>query len=619
MQTFIKIFLIVTVLLLSNQGLLAQVTQNEVKATLILRLCENITWEKPFTGDIVIGCYTDSKTICNILKPVVESIKIQKKKIVVKQVKSKEEILSCHAIYYNKSNKNDFLSILEYARNNNILLISDNMEDLLFVMIDIKNIENKISFHVNMPNLSLSGFTIKPNLLLSGGRMVDIKLAYEKFEAQINQNKQNLNKIQEELRNNEELITQKDIELQEKEIKLAEKEKKIIGFSHKITSYIEESDSLKASISKEQNLLQRKNRENKKQSLELQEIYSSIKEKQIDLDKLNQNIVVLKDESDTLKAQITNKNTTLTQQEKFISGQRSKLLLSIIFIGALLIAASTLIYLFFMKRKNNLKLATANQELFEKNIIINDRNSELKTTMQHLKTTQSNLVQSEKMASLGVLTAGVAHEINNPLNYIMGGYIGLDRYFKENKTKDEDIPILLESIKVGIDRASEIVKGLNQFSRDDEFYNEDCNIHSILNNSITMLNSQFKNKIQLTKNYFTESVIVIGNVGKLHQVFINTLTNASHAIEKEGKITITTNKLGNTFFIEIADTGSGISQENLTKITDPFFTTKAAGKGTGLGLSITYTIIKDHKGKLEFESNMGKGTKVTISLPVKNE
>lgn len=266
----------------------------------------------------------------------------------------------------------------------------------------------------------------------------------------------------------------------------------------------------------------------------------------------------------------------------------------------------------------NEELSTINDELFSKSKIINNKNSELKATLQYLKQTQAQLLQSEKMASLGILTSGVAHEINNPLNYIMGAYVGLENYFEENNILgDENILYLLNSLKEGIERAAAIVQGLNQFSRDSKSNNEECNLHSIIDNCLVMLNNQLKHRVEVKKNYLHEDLLISGNVGKLHQVFINILSNALQSISEKGLISIRTQYYNNSAIIEISDNGSGISEKDLPKITDPFFTTKDPGKGTGLGLSITYNIISEHSGKLEFDSIIEKGTTVKITLPLK--
>jgi len=264
----------------------------------------------------------------------------------------------------------------------------------------------------------------------------------------------------------------------------------------------------------------------------------------------------------------------------------------------------------------NEELRATNEELFEKNDIINNQNTELKATLQHLQETQSQLLQSEKMASLGILTAGVAHEINNPLNYIMGAYFGLDNFFKNNESYvEKNIPIFLNSIKEGIDRTSAIVKGLNEFSRSNSGYDENCNIHSIIDNCLVMLHNQLKHSVEIVKDYTEEDIVITGNVGKLHQVFINLFMNAKDAIIGKGTITITTKKSDENITVFIEDDGCGIDEAHLKQVMDPFFTTKPPGKGTGLGLSITYSIISDHKGKISFESEVNKGTKVTIHFP----
>jgi len=137
-----------------------------------------------------------------------------------------------------------------------------------------------------------------------------------------------------------------------------------------------------------------------------------------------------------------------------------------------------------------------------------------------------------------------------------------------------------------------------------------------MDNCLLMLNNQLKNRIKVKIEYCDENVKLLGNIGKLHQVFINIFTNAVQSIDKEGVISVLTKRQKETITIEISDSGSGISKENLSQITVPFFTTKDPGEGTGLGLSIAYTIITEHKGTLSFESDPPKGTTVKISLPI---
>ncbi len=269
--------------------------------------------------------------------------------------------------------------------------------------------------------------------------------------------------------------------------------------------------------------------------------------------------------------------------------------------------------------KLNKELLSANEELQSKNELINKQNSDLRDALTHLKETQSQLFETEKMASLGTLTSGVAHEINNPLNYLMGSYMGFSSYFHDHGSADEEkTRLLLQGMKEGIDRASRIVSGLNEFSRDNSSYDENCDIHAILDNCLVILQNKTKHRIGILKKYISDEIRVTGNSGKLHQVFLNILNNAIEAINDEGEINIISRRINGSVTIDIIDNGTGIPAEHLSQVTTPFFTTKPPGKGTGLGLSISYSIIKEHKGTLELESELAKGTKVSISLPVRN-
>lgn len=262
-------------------------------------------------------------------------------------------------------------------------------------------------------------------------------------------------------------------------------------------------------------------------------------------------------------------------------------------------------------------LETAMEELIVTNEELSDHKIVIESTLKNLQNTQNHLVHSEKMASLGVLSAGVAHEINNPLNFINGGIWGIENYIHENLNEHmEALSPMIEGIHEGVRRAADIVTSLNHYSRRDDTTGNFCDIHAIIDNCLVMLQSQLKFKVMVYKHYTEKSFTLFGNEGKLHQAFLNLLLNAIQAIEEKGTITIHTTLEGNNLVVSITDTGCGISKEDLPKITDPFFTTKDTGKGTGLGLSITYNIIQELKGALIFESQPGKGTKAIITFPV---
>ncbi len=291
--------------------------------------------------------------------------------------------------------------------------------------------------------------------------------------------------------------------------------------------------------------------------------------------------------------------------------KQHKILRNSLIVGFILMIILVLLVLrsLLQKRKANRILTLHKNE-------IEDSKKELETTLIKLIETQSQLVKSEKMASIGILTAGVAHEINNPLNYIQGGGYGIECYIKENRNDSTELISMVEIIKTGTKKISKIVQSLNYFSRTSKFLNENCNIHIIIDDCLEMLKKQIKNRIEIKKQYFDNNYSYIGNKVTLHQALLNILTNAVQSINKKGIISINTFPENIDFIIKISDTGYGIEEENIKKISDPFFTTKEPGKGTGLGLSIAYYIIKEHNGFILFDSEINKGTTVTIKLPI---
>lgn len=267
--------------------------------------------------------------------------------------------------------------------------------------------------------------------------------------------------------------------------------------------------------------------------------------------------------------------------------------------------------------KMNEDLIQVNQDVLSKNETIEEQNKELNLALKKLTETQKHLLENEKMALLGVLTAGIAHEIKNPLNYLVGAKDLLEVYFEENSSPDEEQELLITSIGSGIERITSIVQGLNRFSRNNNRMDETCDIHSILDDCLMMLNGKMKSNINLKKIYCSKDIIIKGNVGKMHQVFINVLVNAIQAIRGNGNITVLTAIEKQTAIIKIMDDGVGIAKKIQEHLTHPFFTTKSPEDGTGLGLSITNTILQEHNGNINFDSMLNEGTTVIITLPLK--
>ncbi len=243
-------------------------------------------------------------------------------------------------------------------------------------------------------------------------------------------------------------------------------------------------------------------------------------------------------------------------------------------------------------------------------------------TLEKLEKTQSQLVQSEKMAALGILTAGMAHEINNPLNFIKSGTEILKRFpiistaggniSKRDKEDIESINSVLKNMEVGVDRIADIVRSLNSFSYKDSQEISPCNVHKIIRDCLTILSGKHMNRIRIETNFSDQEVIVNGNSSKLYQVFSNLLANSIQAISGRGEILIKTVALEKNVEVFVEDSGVGISQKDLNRIFDPFFTTKDPGEGTGLGLSIVYKIMEEIGGSIHYDSVPEKGTKVTL-------
>ncbi len=279
-------------------------------------------------------------------------------------------------------------------------------------------------------------------------------------------------------------------------------------------------------------------------------------------------------------------------------------------------------------------------------------NNDLKELNTKLSDAQTKLMQSEKLASIGQLAAGVAHEINNPIGFIFSNFGTLEQYlqdlfqmldtYEEAETSvcdagalarirnlkaeldisylKEDIPNLMRESRDGIQRVRKIVQDLKDFSRVDARLEwEAVDLHAGIDSTLNIVNNEIKYKADVVKHYGALPEVQC-LPSEMNQVFMNLLVNAAHAITAErGTITIHTGVEGPNAWVEVSDNGTGIAAENLQRIFDPFFTTKPVGKGTGLGLSLSYGIVQKHGGRMEVSSELGVGTRFRVTIPIKHE
>jgi PAS domain S-box-containing protein len=280
--------------------------------------------------------------------------------------------------------------------------------------------------------------------------------------------------------------------------------------------------------------------------------------------------------------------------------------------------------------------------------------AELRQNLEHqvqlnrrLEEAQNQLLQSEKMASIGQLAAGVAHELNNPIGFVASNMGSLDGYLKDlfaiidacdtagsgeaslehvrqmKQDKDyafikSDIGQLMNESRDGLSRVRKIVQDLKDFSRVGQAEWQWADLHAGLDSTLNIVWNELKYKCKVNKEY-GELPEVYCLPSQLNQVFMNLFVNAAQAIENHGEVTIRTGRAGEEAWVEVADTGKGIPRENLNRIFEPFFTTKPVGQGTGLGLSLSYSIVLKHKGRIEVASQVGKGTTFRVILPINPE
>jgi len=639
-----------------------------IKTGLIHKFAQNVEW--PLENEIDtfhIGIYGQDPELLSHFS-LLKSVKLKDKPISIRQFNHLSDISVIHVLYVTRENNIEIQKIVKRIEGSLTLLITDRVRNQDLVMINfLPMVEGKANFEINRANIINANLKVTPDLLLLGGTDTDVAGLYKESQETLQELVQQYADLNDSLNRQSLKIKQQNQEIQWRNEELEIQNQVFAGMQKKIEEQQEIMDS---------------------SSAQLASVLNEVEIRQQTLDSKIELIRNQEDEISTQREEIENRNTILQEQEQEINKQekkiedqlsqlsnfanrvaRQKMLLYIIMVICLLVVCLVfVIYRSYRVKKNanqeieaknrelqqrheeiqqaNEEIQLANEEVLATNEALEEQKRELQFTLENLKRTQSQLIDSEKMASVGVLTAGIAHELNNPINFVSGNVNPLRRDIKDLFTllskyddlisekglskdfsdvedlKDKldynfltkEIFNLLKGIEEGAHRSSLIVKGLRSFSRLDEEKCQVYDIHDGIESSLILLHNRLKNRIAIHRDYGDFNDIEC-YPSKLNQVVMNILTNSIQAIEGKGDIHIQTVSSAIGVKIIIKDNGRGMTAEVKRHIFESFFTTKDVGKGTGLGLSISFGIIEQHKGNIDVISEPGKGTEFIISLP----
>lgn len=613
------------------------VQKEKIIAAYAYSFAKNIEWPKN-DEEFTIQLITDNQSLVDEFQLLAASKKLKGSSI--KLISNSSAIVSqrAHLVFVSNNYNSAVRSIYLQLRGFNVLLVTDNFPDNRFTMINFQNTENNtINFEINRSNIINQGLTVLPEMILLGGTEIDMADLYREAQDSIQSLESkigglqgrydslliNSTKIQDNINQQQDLIEHQLEEIKEKQLT--------------IVSQSDELDSLSTGVSVSESKLDSLIRQMKKREADFTQLQLSIDEQETQLEEgklvLDEQFRLI-EEQDNL---ISEGESSLEQMVSVVTSQKRTVGLLIFF------SIVTLVFLVAIARAYKLRRDAAQK--------LSEQRDELAELLKELHQTQSQLVQSEKMASLGVLTAGIAHEINNAINFVASGIHVLEANIKEaspvikrvNKIKRDDnltenveklidekekvgygkvqkmIGEVVKNIKIGAERTASIVEGLRTYSISDVEEYTDIDLINEIDVSLLLLNNRIKDRVKIVKEYDFDTLVIDGYKGQMGQVFLNILGNAVDALAEteDPQIIIRIFKLKEKVKIQFTDNGIGMDEKLIDKIFDPFYTTKKIGAGTGLGLSIAYGIIENHKGSVDVTSHKGSGTTFTILLPFK--
>jgi signal transduction histidine kinase len=623
--TIIKPLLMLFFIFISNSSFAQQLDSEQIKSAYLYNFIKHVIWpNENEKSKFVVGIYGDD-IFARTLKKTLSKRLIRGKPVQIINIKTIQEGRNVDLFFSVTSKNNELAEIASILRSSETLLVTDNSVDKHSVMINMVNNDDNssISFEVNKSNIIFERLKMSLELLLFGGTELDVATLYRETELamqvirtreikltqklneqkkKISSSEDRLTKLNIELISRENIANKRQQELQELKVDIEQQQHSIKDKELELQQVATHLNSAKNDLLHQQNSVLKKEQEN-----------TSMAEKI----STNRNILQQqKKQINNQEAQLIQKNEELEQRKEHIDKQRFYLILMAVFI-TLLVLISVLVVVLFIK--NRLTTTT------------------LSHTLKYLKNMQKQLVQSEKMASLGTLTAGVAHEINTPLGIAVtatSSALESTQKIRENFESGNLSRSEMESYFEGMENASNlntnalgrVIELLNNFKQvaADQIVGEEreINLVSYIDEVMSTLSAEMK-RFRVNYKYSGESEFVVTTIpGALAQVLTNLVTNAlKHAFDDKsfGNIFIELSKTDDgEAAILFKDDGNGMSQHVLDNIFEPFFTTKRNSGGTGLGMNIVYNIINQKlQGTIKIESELKQGSVFNIILPTK--
>jgi signal transduction histidine kinase len=624
-----------------------------LKVALVHKIANCVIWKQDTSSFFTIGVFSENKVLYDKFVDLSKITKINDKNIHIINF-SEKNLQPVNLLYVDKENNYSVPALSKKIGQWSTLLISEEYNIPGEIMVNFKLLEKQetLTFEYNRANILFAGLELTDKLVLLKGTEIEIRELYVQAKKLWDEQKNKVDSL--ELQSH---IQKKNLDIQkdsiffvkkkvDENIKLIEKQLGIISKKDSVLI------SLNNEIEKEQGYAINSKLQIKKFINEKNTYNTQISQLGLILENQNKISDSLTNNIQLQKLELIERKKNLGEKETIIQKQFNWLLLLFLLVVIVFISALLVFRAFITNKKSKQKIAEQNEKLENSFKIVAEQKEEIEAALNKLQSTQQQLIQSEKMASLGVLVAGIAHEINNPINFINSGIAGIEKLVNKmitllaeinkltNQSTNEDIvnliklkenlnlknsvelmPEIIENIKIGINRTIQITNGLKLYSRTAKEEKSLNNINSIIDTSLILIKHNLTNRIEVVKNYEPLPEIVV-YPGKISQVFINIFSNAidsiieSNNLKKDAKIEICTKMINNRVIIEISDSGNGIPPEIIDKLFDPFFTTKKVGKGTGLGLSISFGIIAEHQGTIVAKNNLASGATFTIELPV---